>query len=186
MKSIVVRPTNAHATAGKLTYKDRAFLCALGRSGVIPASDKREGDGATPAGRYPLRRVWIRKDKFPEGMPRCEGLEVRITSVLDGWSDDANSANYNRPIVLTFDEAGKDVTKESHERLWHEDDLYDVVVEIGYNDNPPVPGKGSAIFMHVAREKMTPTDGCIALQKSDLVDLIGMIEPGITIQIELD
>ncbi len=182
---IVVRPTHAHASTGTLTYQERTLLCALGRSGIVPASDKHEGDGATPAGTYPLRRIWIRKDKFPEGMPSCAGLETRIISVLDGWSDDANSANYNRPMTLAYDEKGGRVTGESHERLWREDDLYDVIVEIGYNDDPPVPGKGSAIFLHVARENMTPTAGCVALQKSDLVELIGLIERGTTIRIEI-
>lgn len=178
---IIVRPDSPGSTKGTLTYERLSFPCALGRSGVIAAEDKREGDGATPAGTYPLRRLWYRADKLSEE-PVC-ALPKRLITQQDGWSDDVESENYNRPIPLDSEHP----PQESHESLFRpNDDLYDLIVEIGYNDDPPVPGLGSAIFLHVAREEYTPTAGCVALKKEDLLQVLAAIEPTTMMRIERD
>lgn len=144
---------------GRLTAGGRRWRCALGRGGV--RTDKREGDGATPAGRFPLRRVLYRADRLaaPEtALPRA------AIAGDDGWCDDPADPAYNRPVKRPY--------AASHERMWREDALYDVVVVLGHNDDPPVPGLGSAVFLHVARADYGPTEGCVAMARDDLLDLL--------------
>jgi L,D-peptidoglycan transpeptidase YkuD (ErfK/YbiS/YcfS/YnhG family) len=123
----------------------------------VAADAKREGDGASPIGSWPVRRVWYRADRGP---PPETGLPVIALQPDDGWCDAPDHAAYNRRVPLPF--------PVSHERLWREDGVYDLIVELGYNDDPPVAGRGSAIFMHIAREDYVPTEGCVALAQADL------------------
>ncbi len=67
--------------------------------------------------------------------------------------------------------------------MWREDELYDLVVAIGYNTDPPAPGKGSAIFLHVARRDFAPTEGCIAVERDVLFRLLGLLGQGSRITI---
>lgn len=126
-----------------------------------PAGDKREGDGASPAGVWPVRRVFYRPDRGPA--PKT-GLPVIALKPEDGWSDDPAEPSYNRPLPLPC--------LGSHERLWRTDGVYDLIVELGYNDDPPVSGRGSAIFLHIAREDYVPTEGCVALAEADLREVL--------------
>lgn len=144
--------------------------CALGASGVAQA--KREGDKATPAGRFPLRRVIYRPDRV--AAPRT-ALPVAPMNPDDGWCDAPGDPSYNAPVTLPY--------AASHERLWREDRLYDILVVLGYNDDPPVAGKGSAIFMHVARPGYAPTEGCVALALPDLEAVLARCGPGDCIHI---
>lgn len=144
---------------GWLLWGGRRLRCALGRGGV--RIDKREGDGATPAGGFPLRRLFYRSDRLPA--PRTR-LASRPLKAGDGWCDDPAHAAYNSLVPLPF--AGR------CEALWRDDGLYDVIVVLGHNDAPPVPGRGSAIFLHVATADYAPTQGCVALAKADLVALV--------------
>lgn len=139
--------------------------CALGRSGVTAL--KREGDGATPLGRWALRAVFYRPDRVAR--PRTL-LPVRALRRDDGWCDTPFDANYNRNVRLPYG--------ERTESMWREDHLYDIVVMLGYNDRPRVHGAGSAIFMHLARDGYTPTEGCIALKRHDLEMLLLRCGPG--------
>lgn len=140
---------------GWLTWPGGTVRCALGRGGV--RVDKREGDGATPVGRFPLRRVLYRRDRVD---PPVTGLTVQAIEAGDGWCDDAADAAYNRPVRAPF--------AAGHEVLWRNDELYDLVVVLGHNDDPVVPGAGSAIFLHVARPDYAPTEGCIAVKLEHL------------------
>jgi len=140
--------------------------CALGRSGVIPASDKKEGDGFTPTGRYPLRCVYYRPDRLAAPVS-C--LPVDALSADYGWCDDPDSSDYNKLVRLPYG--------RSHEKLWRDDHVYDVILVIGHNDAPVVPGKGSAVFVHIAREKFTPTSGCVALQEIDFLRFLRQVKP---------
>jgi L,D-peptidoglycan transpeptidase YkuD (ErfK/YbiS/YcfS/YnhG family) len=133
----------------------RARRCAVGRGGLRRA--KREGDGATPVGAWPLRRLLYRPDRIA---PPDAALPARALGPEDGWCDDPADPRYNTPIALP-DPAG-------HERLWRADGLYDLIVILGHNDDPPVAGAGSAIFLHVARPDYGPTEGCVALALDDL------------------
>ncbi len=152
---ITVAPADT-PTQGWLRCGGRKFRCALGRAGV--RRTKREGDGATPAGRFPLRRVLYRADRLEQ--PPATKLPLEALNPADGWCDDPNDPSYNRQIRVPH--AGR------HERLWRDDGLYDLIVVLGHNDDPPRPGHGSAIFLHVARPDYGPTEGCIAVALEDL------------------
>jgi L,D-peptidoglycan transpeptidase YkuD (ErfK/YbiS/YcfS/YnhG family) len=147
-----------------LAWTERRVPCALGRGGIRP--DKREGDGATPVGCFPLRRVLYRPDRLP--LPETR-LPVQPIGEDDGWCDDPADPAYNRPVKLPY--------AASHERMWREDDLYDLVVVLGHNDDPPARGAGSAIFLHLARPDYGPTEGCIALRREHLLELLGDCGP---------
>lgn len=150
---------------GLLTWGERSLPCVLGRGGIV--IDKREGDGGTPVGRFPLRRVLYRPDRVAE--PRT-ALPVAPIDRADGWCDDPADPAYNRPVRLPY--------PASHEVMWRDDGLYDVVVILGHNDDPPVPGLGSAIFLHVCRPDRGPTQGCVALPLDDLLGLLETAGPG--------
>lgn len=143
----------------RLISHERHFRCALGRGGA--RAEKHEGDGATPVGRWPLRSIMYRPDRI--AAPRS-GLPTRPISPHDGWCDDPHHVAYNTLVTKPF--------AASHEDLWREDHVYDVIVELGYNDSPPRAGLGSAIFMHVARPGYTATEGCIALAREDLLAVL--------------
>lgn len=150
----------------------RSFACVIGKGGVVPALEKREGDGASPAGRWPMRRVFYRPDRET---PPETGLERVPLRPRDGWCDDPTHPLYNRPVTLPF--------SASHEILWRDDHVYDLIIELGHNDDPPVPGLGSAIFMHLTRPDRAPTEGCVALDRADLLEVLRLSEPGAAIEI---
>jgi L,D-peptidoglycan transpeptidase YkuD (ErfK/YbiS/YcfS/YnhG family) len=147
------------AADGRLVWPGGRVRCALGAGGL--RADKREGDGATPAGTFALREVLYRPDRIEEP---ATGLPVRALDPADGWCDDPRDPAYNRPVRLPH--------PARHERLWRDDPLYDLLAVIGYNDAPPITGAGSAIFLHVARADYGPTEGCVALALADLRALL--------------
>lgn len=151
-------------SAAHLSWPDGTVRCALGRSGV--SRDKREGDGATPAGRYPLRELWYRSDRIakPQTLLACREIEPDC-----GWCDDPGDIAYNRAVRTPY--PGR------HERLWRGDGLYDLIVPLGYNDAPAIPGLGSAIFLHVAAPDYAPTEGCVAIARDDLLALLRVCGP---------
>jgi L,D-peptidoglycan transpeptidase YkuD (ErfK/YbiS/YcfS/YnhG family) len=148
---------------GFCTLGSRRFRCALGSGGIV--AEKREGDGGTPVGSWPLRRLLYRPDRLDA--PRC-ALPVAAIARQDGWCDDPAHADYNRPVTLPF--------AASHEEMWRDDHLYDLVVVVGHNDDPPVPGAGSAIFLHLAREDWGPTAGCVAFTRADFLQILAAID----------
>jgi L,D-peptidoglycan transpeptidase YkuD (ErfK/YbiS/YcfS/YnhG family) len=160
---------------GRLAIADAGFEgaldCALGRTGISTA--KREGDGATPAGTFTLREVLYRGDRI--AAPRT-ALPCRAIEPDDGWCDAPDHPDYNRSVRFPF--------AASAERLWREDSLYDIIVVIGYNDAPPAAGAGSAIFLHVARHGLAPTEGCVALPRNVMIALADRLGPGDDIVIE--
>ena len=159
------------ATRGTLAVGERVRPCALGRGGMVEG--KREGDGGTPIGRFPLRRLFYRPDRES---PPATGLPALPLAADLGWCDDpADAMHYNRLVRLPFG--------PSHERMWRDDGLYDLVVELGYNDAPPVPGRGSAIFMHLARPDWGPTEGCIAMTRDDLLAVLVAVGPESAVEI---
>lgn len=156
---------------GKLVWQGKEYLCSLGKNGI--SKNKEEGDGTTPAGCFLLREVLYRADRIAE--PQTS-LPKRRISEDDGWCDDPKDPAYNMHVRLPF--------SASHEKLWREDNIYDVIVPIGYNDDPPITEKGSAIFIHVARPKYTGTEGCVALALPDLLEIIGSVNPGARVCIQ--
>ena len=157
---------------GNLRGDGFSARCALGTGGVKPAAEKREGDGASPIGIWPVRRVWYRPDKGP---PPETGIAAIALRPDDGWCDAAGHPAYNRPVTRPF--------PASHERMWRVDSVYDLIVELGYNDDPAVAGRGSAIFLHVARPDYAPTEGCVALAEDDLREVLRRLEGGSTVEI---
>lgn len=147
---IVVRASRTAPCRGILVAGGLTVPCALGRSGVT--LHKREGDGATPAGRLRLVACRYREDRLARPATTLPTLPIRRG---DGWCDDPADRNYNRPVALPY--------PASHEELWREDGLYDVVVILDWNLDRPRPGAGSAIFFHLSRPDLSPTAGCIAV-----------------------
>jgi L,D-peptidoglycan transpeptidase YkuD (ErfK/YbiS/YcfS/YnhG family) len=140
-------------------FGERRWPCAIGRGGV--RRDKAEGDGATPVGRWPIRRVLYRADRLPrpETVFSCDPLQPH-----DGWCDAPGDPQYNRLVSLPY--FGR------HERLWRDEEIYDCIVVLGYNDDPVHADVGSAIFLHAARTDLSPTEGCVALLCADLLDFL--------------
>ena len=132
---------------------------AIGRGGF--SRTKQEGDGTTPSGLLPLRRVLFRADRLP---PPATPRPRAPLSPDDGWCDDPTDRAYNKPVRLPF--------SARHERLWRDDAFYDIVGILGWNDDPVITGRGSAIFLHVATDDLAPTEGCIALRLPDLLTLL--------------
>lgn len=150
-----VRALGLGAKRGRLKIGHQSIPCGLGRSGRRVL--KREGDGATPLGRWILRQVFYRSDRVLR--PRT-GLPVRPLRPTDGWCDAPGDRNYNRYVTHPY--------PMSAEHLWRQDHLYDIVVVLAYNERPRVRGRGSAIFMHLARPGYLPTEGCISLSARDM------------------
>lgn len=146
---------------GRLLLGGETFRAALGRGGV--RADKQEGDGATPAGVLPLRRVLYRADRVPP--PDC-AVPIEPLAPDDGWCDDAAHADYNRMVRLPHG--------ARCEELWRTDGVYDLIGVLGWNDAPVVSDRGSAIFLHVARADYAPTVGCVALALPDLRRVLAM------------
>ena len=138
--------------------------CAVGRAGL--RADKQEGDEATPLGLLPLRRVLYRADRLARP---SAAVPIEPLAPADGWCDDSSSHEYNCRVRLPFG--------NGHEALWRDDAIYDVIGVLGWNDAPIVRGRGSAIFLHVARPDYAPTEGCVALA---LPDLLACLAAGLT------
>ena len=137
---------------------DHRVRVNIGKSGVIAKDQKCEGDHKTPLGQYPLQHLYYRQDKYPTIMTKIP--HTPITPDM-GWCDDPDHVHYNKKIIKPFD--------ASHEDLYRDDHLYDLVIQIGHNESPTIPGKGSAIFMHLKRDSETATEGCIAFDPDDLL-----------------
>ncbi len=155
------------AADGFLDLGPRRVRCALGKAGVTPAAAKREGDLASPIGVWPIRRVLYRPDRGPAP---ATALAAEPLSPDDGWCDAPDDPAYNRPVKLPY--------PASAETMWRDDHLYDLVVVLGHNDDPPVAPMGSAIFLHLAREGYLPTEGCVAVAREDMEALLAAARPG--------
>lgn len=159
---------------GTLILGNASYRCSLGQNGVT--GDKREGDLKTPLGSFPLRECWYRADRIDA--PKT-ALPLRVIEKDDGWCDDPKSEFYNQPVKLPFE--------PSHEELWREDRKYDIIVTLGYNDQPlRIPGRGSAIFLHVAPEGYPATQGCVGLSMPDLLEVLAQVKPGTLLCVEAE
>ena len=155
-----------------LTGAGLSVLSAHGKGGMVAAGMKREGDGASPLGVWTMTRVFWRPDRLsrPETGLSCIPLRPH-----DGWCDDPADPLYNRPVRLPY--------PASCERLWREDPVYDIIVVLDHNSDPVVPGAGSAIFFHLAWPDYRDTEGCIAVAKLDMLDILARCGPGSTLEI---
>jgi L,D-peptidoglycan transpeptidase YkuD (ErfK/YbiS/YcfS/YnhG family) len=154
-----VKKRPGYITQGLLSVGGRTFLCALGRGGI--SSNKREGDGATPLGSMALVSAFFRPDRVPV---RAARLQMTFLSAQSGWCDAPDDRNYNCPVRLPY--------PASCETMQRKDGLYDVVIVLDYNLRPRLKGRGSAIFFHMAKPGLTPTEGCVALPPKVLLRLL--------------
>ncbi len=154
---------------GTLIHNKKLFKCAIGKAGI--AKKKKEGDRKTPAGIFSLGKVFYRSDRIKNLKTKLK--KIKITKNM-AWCDDPNDKNYNKLIFLK---------KPNKEMLYRKDRLYDIIVIINYNIRPVKKGKGSAIFMHIAKQKYSGTMGCVALNKKDLLQLLKTISTNTKIKI---
>ena len=158
------------ADRGLLHIRGETVPCAIGKGGACPAIDKREGDGCTPLGIWPIRAALMRPGTDLVPPPQ---LPWRWLRTSDGWSDDPADPCYNRPV--------RHPHPFSAERMWRDDTHYDAVLVLGHNDDPPIAGMGSAIFLHLRGPK--PTEGCVAVSRETMVALLARLDTRSTIDI---
>ena len=171
LRRLTVRRKPAQPARGVLQAGPLALPVALGRAGV--KANKREGDGATPRGRFRLKRLWWRADRPPRPATR---LPARRIAPQDGWCEDPVDRRYNRPVKVP--------PGSKSDRLARKDSLYDFIIEIDHNTRPRVAGRGSAVFIHVARSGFAPTAGCVALTMNSLRRLLARVGPRTSIMVE--
>ncbi len=168
----IVKQSPDNQSMGLIEGPNYKAKCALGREGTATQRDMCEGDFKTPLGVYPFRRIYYRADKVS---PPETKFPAHVITQNCGWCDEPTNSSYNQYVNLPFE--------VSHEQLWRSDDIYDLIIVMGHNDDPVVSDKGSAVFIHVARHGFLPTAGCIALELSNLQRLVGLIERGDEIKI---
>jgi L,D-peptidoglycan transpeptidase YkuD (ErfK/YbiS/YcfS/YnhG family) len=160
----------ANPARGILRFRGFSAPVALGRTGI--RANKREGDGASPRGRFGLVRLWWRTDRRPRPRTRLPARPIRAD---DGWCEDPSDRRYNRSIKLSASSSG--------DRLQRDDALYDLVIELDHNTRPRIAGRGSAVFIHVARPGLLPTAGCVALNAPTLARLLPHLNASSEIEI---
>ena len=156
--------------SGYLKYKNFKFRCALGKGGI--KQKEREGDFITPKGKFKLIKIYYRSDRVKKINSTLKKIKIKKNM---GWCDDVSSNYYNKQIKIN--------KKISHEKLHRKDNVYDIIVVLNYNLNPIIKGKGSAIFLHVAKKNYNKTQGCIALKKNELLHLVSKIKKSTQIRI---
>ena len=156
--------------SGDLIYKNLKYRCAIGKAGI--KKKQKEGDNITPTGTFKITRVYYRSDKIKNISTSIKKIKINKNM---GWCNDSKSPFYNREIKLP--------SKFSFEKLYRNDNLYDLLAVLNYNTNPVEKNKGSAIFIHIAKKRFKPTAGCIALRKKDLMSLMKVIKKNSKIKI---
>ena len=164
LSAIRVRPAAGNPRRGWLTAGPMIIPVALGRGGIL--ANKREGDGGTPRGSFRPRRLWWRGDRHSR--PRTF-LPVRAIGNADAWCEDPKDRHYNQPVRLGREQGG--------DRLRRADHLYDFIIEIDHNTRPRIAGRGSAVFLHLARDNFGPTAGCVSMTKSAMLQLLRRLGP---------
>jgi len=154
-----------------LIYKDYKLKCSIGKSGLN--NYKKEGDFSTPKGRFKLGALYYRKDRIKNF--KCKIKKKTIKKNM-GWCDDIKSKKYNKEISFPF--------KYRAEKIYRKDNLYDIFINIKYNQSPVANGKGSAIFLHLTNKNYKPTKGCVAIQKEDFFKILPIIEKNTKIWIK--
>jgi L,D-peptidoglycan transpeptidase YkuD (ErfK/YbiS/YcfS/YnhG family) len=159
-----IRAAAGQRTRGWLTAEGQTTPVALGRGGI--RANKREGDGGTPKGTFRPLRLWWRADRH--GRPSTF-LPTRAIGPDDAWCEDPGDRHYNRPIQLN--------SKQGGDRLRRDDHLYDFIIEIDHNARPRIAGRGSAVFLHLARENFSPTAGCVSMTRGAMLRLLKRLGP---------
>lgn len=159
---ISVRRAAGQRSRGILIAAGAVIPVALGRGGI--RADKREGDGGTPRGTFRPLLLWWRADRWPRPQTR---LPLRPIRPDDAWCEDPASRHYNQPVRLSAESGGDRLTRDDH--------LYDYIIEIDHNTAPRIAGRGSAVFIHLARDNFGPTAGCVAMTRPNMLRLLARI-----------
>ena len=138
-----------------LTYNKLKVECAIGKKGI--GYKRKEGDLVTPRGQFKIKYILYRKDRVKISTK----LKKKIIKKNMGWCDDPISEQYNKLVKLPF------VYK--HEKLFKKENTYDIILVLDYNMRPIKKNKGSAIFIHIAKNNFKRTKGCIAIKKKTLI-----------------
>ena len=170
METIVVNPLNNSKYTADLHYCDKKIKCNVGFSGI--GQKKIEGDGITPVGEYRFSSLFFRADKIKNIESKL--VPYRIKKFM-GWSTDSNDPDYNKLITLP--------TNYKHEKLYRNDNCYDIILVINYNVSPIIYNKGSAIFVHCA-DKKAFTEGCIAVKKPQLLEMLKSVDSDTVLKIK--
>jgi L,D-peptidoglycan transpeptidase YkuD (ErfK/YbiS/YcfS/YnhG family) len=167
---VTIRAAAGQRTRGWLTAGGQTIPVALGRGGI--RANKREGDGGTPKGTFRPRQLWWRADRHSRP---STFLPVRAIGPQDAWCEDVSSRHYNRPVRLN--------SKQGGDRLRRDDHLYDFIIEIDHNTHPRIAGRGSAVFLHLARTDFSPTAGCVSMTQRAMLRLLKRMGPKTKIEI---
>jgi L,D-peptidoglycan transpeptidase YkuD (ErfK/YbiS/YcfS/YnhG family) len=159
--------------SGYLKYKNFKFRCALGKNGI--GKKINEGDNITPKGTFKITKIYYRPDKIKKLITFFKKIKIKRNM---GWCDDPRSKFYNRQMKIP--------TKFSHERLYRTDNIYDIIAVLNYNINPTIKNKGSAIFIHIAKNNYKLTAGCVAIKKNNLIKLLKIIKKNTKVKISTD
>jgi L,D-peptidoglycan transpeptidase YkuD (ErfK/YbiS/YcfS/YnhG family) len=159
-----IRAAAGNRSRGWLTAGGQTIKVALGRGGI--RANKREGDGSTPKGTFRPRQLWWRADRHPRP---STFLPVRAIGPEDAWCEDASSRHYNQPVRLASNQGGDRLTRDDH--------LYDFIIEIDHNTRPRIAGRGSAVFLHLARPDFSPTAGCVSMTRGAMLRLLKRLGP---------
>ena len=155
----------------KLIFKKKIFFCQLGKNGKVPHYNKREGDKCTPAGKFIIKSIFLRRDKKLNIRIRMP-IKSKIIYIREnhGWCDDVDCKKYNQLVNLIPN------FHYSHEKLYRCDDIYDIIIELNHNQNPTIRNKGSAIFVHCSFNDLRDTNGCVAVRKNNLKYIINNLQ----------
>ena len=147
-----------------INFNGASYPCQIGIEGGVHYAKGAEGDKKTPIGNYKIRFGFYRKDRVSKPHSLLNFIPINKN---DGWSDDTMDESYNRYIRLPC--------SKSHERLWREDRAYDIILVINHNDSPPVPGLGTAIFIHQSQIHTRKTQGSVAIEQLGMYQFFTLI-----------
>ena len=142
-----------------LTFKNYKAKCAIGKRGI--GLKRKEGDQITPKGKYKINYILYRKDRIRKIQSKLK--KIVITKNM-GWCDDPKSKDYNKLIKLP--------SNYNYERLYKKENIYDLVLVLNFNMRPIVKKRGSAIFIHIAKKNYKKTEGCVAINKIQLLKIL--------------
>ena len=162
-----------HITVNRnyLTFNNFKVKCAIGKKGI--GYKIKEGDLKTPVGQYKIKYLLYRKDRIKKLKTKLR--KIIITKKM-GWCNDPKSKNYNQLIRLPFN--------YTYEKLFRKENTYDLILVLNFNTNPVIKNKGSAIFIHVAKKKFNKTEGCVAITKKNLLNIIKNLRINTKVKIE--
>ena len=155
-----------------ISFNNYKVKCSVGKRGI--GKKKKEGDLITPKGSFKIKNILYRKDRIKNIETKLETIPIKKNMA---WCDDPSSKKYNKLVILPF--------KFSHEKLYKKENIYDIILVLDYNMNPIKKNKGSAIFIHVAKDNFKKTSGCVAIKKTNLIKLIKEINPNSKVKISL-